>query len=378
MKRVRNSIFIKKYKTIMFMHRQYPDSYVKLIAFVWLLFIVIIGTVGSGGARTANPVYTMMFSTINFSSQFLQAAADDLSNPAQSTFHLENGSLLWYGITITSNPAGMLPIPVDAANDLVTATFFDKSPLLPPIYVLPFDQQNNAYHYEVLKLQAAFFGPGQQLRLTLSPTDPHAVALDMLDLLLNLFGQRTGGAAVGLLAPGTLIEVLALTATMKDFHTLVEDYIQVLQNAQNMQTVQTSAQQCAVDIKTLLADSEEKSILTDILWKMLGKAISREHIFATVTNFSSVQFEMALVDFMKNVAVSLSFTLFERDMPAVVLQTTSTPTPTPTPTPSPTPTPTPEPTPIPTPTPTPTVVPMPTIIYVPWPPPQPTATGTPR
>lgn len=366
-------------------------SRVKLIGIVWLLFIVCVGTLGSATVHPANsidatgPVFTLTFTTVNFSSQFLQAGSDDLSNPEQASFHLKNGSLLWYRIGIASNPPNMTVSAVDAANDPVTATFYDKTPLLPPVYMLPFDQQNGASHYEALKLQAIFSGQGQQLTLTLSPTDSSAVTLDLLDLLLNLFGLRTSGAAVGLLAPGTLAEVLALSATMKDFHTLMNDYTRVLRSAQNTSALQNSAQQCAVDVEALLKDSNEQSILTDILWKMLGRVITREEIFAVIANFATVQFTMALVDSIRNTALSLSYTLFGRALPSVTISTSSTPTPTPKPTPTPTPKPTPTPTPTATPTPTPTPIPtptqisapapMPTIIYVPWPP-TPTATHT--
>src|SRR5450755_709116 len=90
-------------------------SCVKLIGIAWLLIIVCVGTLGSAayfarsssrtdGADSTRPAFTLTFATVNFSSQFLQADSDDLSNPEQATFHLENGSLLWYGIEITSKP----------------------------------------------------------------------------------------------------------------------------------------------------------------------------------------------------------------------------------------------------------------------------------
>jgi hypothetical protein len=160
-------------------------SCVKLIGIAWLLFIVCVGTLGSAayfarsssrtdGADSTGPAFTLTFATVNFSSQFLQAGSDDLSNPQQATFHLENGSLLWYGIEITSNPPNLTVSAVDAANDPVTATFYAKTPLLPPVYMLPFDQQNDASHYAALKLQTMLSGQGQQLTLTLSPTDSSA------------------------------------------------------------------------------------------------------------------------------------------------------------------------------------------------------------
>ncbi len=340
-------------------------SYVKLIGIAWLLFIVCAGTLGSAAVYPARsndtdasvPAYTLTFSTVNFSSRFLQAGSDDLSNPEQATFHLENGSLLWYRIKIASNPNNLTVSAVDPAHDPVTATFYAKTPLLPPVSMLPFDQQNDMSHYAALKLQAMLYGQGQQLTLTLSPTDSSAVTLDLLDLLLNLFGLRTSGAAVGLLTAGTLAEVLALSATMKDFPTLIGDYTSVLRSVQNASALQLYAQQCAIDVETLLKDSNEQSILTDILWKMLGRVITRAEIFAVVANFATVQFTMALTDSIKNTALSLSYTLFRRAMPAVTISTSSTPTPTPKPTPTPTP--------IPKPTPLP--APAPTIIFVPWP-----------
>ena len=169
------------------------------------------------GANATSPHYAMTFSITNFNSQFLLADANDLSDPTNSFFQLKNGTHLWYAIAIKSRPAGISPTPANQAGDLIATTFFGKFPLLPPVQILPFDQQDNSYPYEIIKLQASFYGPDQYLQLILSPVNPHAVTLDILNLLLNLLGQHTPMASVGLLAPGTLAEILALAPMMKDF-----------------------------------------------------------------------------------------------------------------------------------------------------------------
>jgi hypothetical protein len=373
----------RRFKQVLFpTHSRQRVSYIRLIGIVWLLFVICAGTLSSASptrsisrADATGAASTLTFATVNFSSQLLAASSDDLSNPERATFHLANGSLLWYGIKTTAEPSSIMVNAVDTMNDPITDTFYNRTLLLPPVDILPFEQQSATGHYQVLKLQAMLFGQGQQVTLTLSPLDKNAVTLDLLDLLLNLFGLRTRGAVLGLLTPGTLDEVLALSATMKDFPVLISDYTHMLQKVQDAQALQVSAQQCAADVQALLKDSNEPNILADILWKMLGKVITRAEVFAVVISFINVPFAMALVDAIRNTAQSLSYTLFGRPMPAVTLMTGSTPTPTPTPTPKPTPTPTPSPTPTPTPTPTPsptplpTPTPAPTIIYIPWTPP---------
>lgn len=314
----------------------------------------------------------MTFSITNFNSRFLLADADDLSDPTNSSFHLENGTHLWYAIALRSNPTGISLMPANQTGDLIASTFLGAFPLLPPAQILPFDQQDNAYPYEILKLQASLYGPAQSLQLILSPTDPHAVTLDILNLLLNLLGQHAPTTSIGLLAPGTLAEILALTPTMKDFQALIKSYTRALQNAANKNKVQEYAQQCSVNLVTLFGNTEEQSILADILWKMQGKAISHQSILSTLIQFSTLPFSQPLTDSISNTLFSLSPTLLQQTMPSILLQTTSTATPTPGPTPTPRPTPVLAPTPIPTPT------PRPIQTAVPTPRPAPRPTPTPR
>src|ERR1019366_9600947 len=117
-----------------------------------------------------------------------------------------------------------------------------------------------------IKLQVSLYGPGQQVQLMLSPLDPHAVTLDILNLLLNLFGQHTKNISIGLLAPGTLATILALATTMKDFQALLKSYTRALHAATNADIVQGYARQCASNLASLLSNPEEQGILSDILW----------------------------------------------------------------------------------------------------------------
>jgi hypothetical protein len=332
------------------------NSYRNCFIFTFFIALSILSTCLNTGANATSPSYTMTFSITNFNSPSLLADADDLSNPMNSFFRLKNGTHLWYAITVKSRPAGISLTPADPADDLIAATFFGTFPLLPPIQILPFDQQDNTYPYEILKLQASFYGPDQHLQLILSPIDPHAVTLDILNLLLNLLGQHAPTASIGLLAPGTLAEILALAPTMKDFQALIKSYTSALQNAANRSKVQKYAHQCSVNLTALLGNAKEQAMLATMLWKMQGKAISRQSILSTIVQFSTLPFAQPLTDSISNTLFALSSTLLQQNMPSLFLQTSSIVTPTPRPTP--TPTPTPMPTPTPTPRPTPTLVPI--------------------
>lgn len=354
----------------------------KIIALCCLLVVVLLGTCASTARYTASPHPPLTFSLTNFSSQSLLAEAVDLSDPANILFQLQNGSSLWYGIALKSLPAGLLPSPANPSGDLIAATFFTTAPLLPPAQLLPFDQQRDAYIYERLQLQVALSGPGQMVQLTLSPLDPHAVTLDLLNLLLNLLGQHTKNISIGLLAPGTLPAILALATTMKDFQALIKNYTGALRGAANADQVRAYALQCASNIAALLNDSGEQGILADVLWKMQGKAISNQNILTTLAQFATLPFALAITDSITTMVTSLSSTLLQKDMPVVTIQTAPiiTPTPMPSPTPIPTPTPMPSPTPVPTPTPSPlppTPIPAPSPTAAPTPLPIPTPSPTP-
>src|ERR1700730_2044469 len=124
----------------------------------------------------------------------------------------------------------MVPTPAPSA-DLVTSTLYSSIPLLPPIGVLPFDQANKTFHFETLKLTAAFSAPNQQIQLDLNPLENHAITLDMFTFLLQLLGEKNPGGQIGLLAPGGLNGLFDASSTMKDFGNLTSTYIQVLQSA---------------------------------------------------------------------------------------------------------------------------------------------------
>src|SRR5450631_421811 len=115
---------------------------------------ILSGNINTGVYATS-PYYAMTFSITNFNSQFLLADANDLSDPTNSFFQLKNGTHLWYAIAIKSRPTGISPTPANQTGDLIATTFFGKFPLLPPAQILPFDQRDNSYPYEIIKLQAS-------------------------------------------------------------------------------------------------------------------------------------------------------------------------------------------------------------------------------
>src|SRR5690348_3386580 len=97
------------------------------------LILLIIGAspvfLGASARSLASSLYKVTLTTANFS-QTLQAAAIDLSDPSHALFYVQNGTPLWYSISIQSTPAGISPT-VANPGDLFTAT----SPLLPPASV---------------------------------------------------------------------------------------------------------------------------------------------------------------------------------------------------------------------------------------------------
>lgn len=282
--------------------------------------------------------YHATLTTSNFTLQTLEVGADDMSNPGHVTFHLQNGSSFWYGITVQSTPAGMTPTPANQSGDLVTTTFLGTTMLLPPAGILPFDQSNGSYIYESLRLALAFSGPDQQVQLTLNPFDTHAASLDVLTLILQLLGQRNSITQIGLLLPNGLQTLFNEVGTMQNFNSLTNDYLQLLQSTTNTTgTPDTNASlsqayTCAQDLVALLTNQSEQLLLGNILWNLLGKAISRASILATIASFSSAQFGLGIEGFLKDEAQAMGSALFQVGNPTIQIQTLSNVPPTPTPT----------------------------------------------
>ena len=305
----------------------------RTLSILWLLLIVVAIMLGNLPGFTRNTSildgtstpYRVSITTSNFRISQLSASADDVSNPQRVLFHLQNGTALWYGISVTSTPAGIVPIAA-TPSDIVSSTFSSSFALLPPAQVLPSDQWNGVYHFQMLQLDISFSGPGQQFQLTLSPTEPHAVTLDVITLLLHLLGLHSEGTQIGLLENGQLANIFTMTSRMKDFETLVQDYSQILTSgADATQTAQTlaSAYACALDISNLLSDNSEQATLADLLWHIQGKAVSRDSILQTITSFSQSQFGLAVEGFIKGQAATFAPTLTSGDSPTVQLQTIS-------------------------------------------------------
>lgn len=281
-------------------------------------------TVYSRLATTAMPFHVTL-SVSNFSNQTLAASADDVSDPTHAMFSLQNGSSLWYGLTIQSNPTSLTPTvanPTTATTtgDLVTATFFGTTPLLPPVGILPFDQTSKGIHYETLRLMAAFSTPNQQIQITLSPFEPHAISLDIYSFLLHLLGENAATSQIGLLAPDVLQDVFNISGTMKDFSNVTNDYVQILQAAPDKATMLGHAYDFSQALINLLTDEGEQHVLSDMLWKILGKTIPYSAILKSLISFTSVQFGLGIEGFMRDEALVLAPTLPQQNTPTVLLQ----------------------------------------------------------
>lgn len=288
-----------------------------------LLAIILLATstlsIVSIRAATA---YHVTLTISNVSSQAIAASADDLSDPTHALFSLQNSTPLWYGIAMQTTPTGIVPSPTVAnpTGDLVTTTFYGSTPLLPPIRVLPFDQTSKSTHFEALHLMAAFSGPNQQIQLDLNPFEAHAITLDVCTLLLQLLGEHSPNAQIGLLAPSFLKELFAATSTLKDFANVTNSYTQVLQSTSDKSTMLASAYAFAKAVETLFANTGEQTILADILWKMLGKAIAYPTVLKSISNFVNVQFGLGLESFIRDESTILASNLISQNDPTVVLQ----------------------------------------------------------
>ncbi len=289
--------------------------YAAIVAFALLMG----STLSIVTTRAAIP-YHIGLSVSNFSSQALSASADDVSDPAHAMFSLQNSTSFWYGVTVQSTPTGMTLTPANAATDLVTTTFSSALTLLPPVGVLPFDQTGKTSRFEALRLMAAFSGPNQQIQLDLSPIEPHAITLDICTFVLQLLGEKSTGSQIGLLAPGELKELFDATSTMKDFSNVSNSYIQVVQSNGDTLGMLGHAYEFSKALVAMLTDAGEQKVLSDVLWKIMGKAIPSSTILNTITSFAGVQYGLGIEGFIRDEALILAPTLIQQTDPTVLLQ----------------------------------------------------------
>ena len=290
-----------------------------LFAAIVALALLMESTMSIISTRAATP-YHIALSVSNFSSQALSASADDVSDPAHAMFSLQNGTSFWYGVTVQSTPTGMTLTPANAASDLVTTTFSSPLILIPPVGVLPFDQTGKTNRFEALRLMAAFSGPNQQVQLDLSPFEPHAITLDICTFVLQLLGEKSANSQIGLLAPGELKELFDATSTMKDFSNVTNSYIQVLQSNGDTSGMLSHAYDFSKALVAMLTDEGEQKVLSDVLWKIMGKAIPSSTILKTITSFTGVQYGLGIEGFIRDEALILAPTLITQNDPTVLLQ----------------------------------------------------------
>ncbi len=323
MRSILHTLFARRHRDI--------HTTVRFFVTIWFIFILVIGTLASITAHSTYNVvpYVVTISTSNFHIPLLTLTADDMSDPGNTRISFQNGTSLWYSISTTSTPTGIVPTAANPTSDIVTTTLLGSPSLLPPAQILPFDQWNGSYHVETLKLKTAFSGPGQQIQFQLVPTEQHAITLDIVTLLLQLLGQKQSTIQVGLLEPGVLQDVFTELGTIKDFTSLVGNYGQALTSTQD--TALPHAYACAQDISALLSDSSEQSALADVLWKVQGKAIARDSILKTIVAFAQTQFGLAVEGFINNEIGTMAGAFSQEGNPTIQMQTVSTITPSVTP-----------------------------------------------
>lgn len=290
-----------------------------IFAAIIALALLILSTMSIVSTRAATP-YHIALSVSNFSSQALSASADDVSDPARAMFSLQNGTSFWYGVTVQSTPTGMTLTPANAASDLVTTTFSSPLTLLPPVGVLPFDQTGKTNRFEALRLMVAFSGPNQQIQLDLSPFEPHAITLDICTFLLQLLGEKSVNSQIGLLAPGELKELFDATSTLKDFSNVTNSYIQVMQSNGDTSRMLGYAYDFSKALVAMLTDEGEQKVLSDVLWKIMGKTIPSSTILKTITSFAGVQYGLGIEGYIRDAALILAPTLVQQNDPTVLLQ----------------------------------------------------------
>src|SRR5450432_3721200 len=136
--------------------------YIQLATIFLLLLVSGSMLIHPSSSYSSTPPNTVTFSISNFNNPLLSAKADDLSTANCCLFHIQNSTEWWYGITINSSPTGIQSQPATLQNDLVTTTFFGSVPLLPPVNVLPFEQQADKIPFETLQLQSLLYSPNQR------------------------------------------------------------------------------------------------------------------------------------------------------------------------------------------------------------------------
>jgi len=82
----------------------------------------------------------------------------------------------------------------------------------------------------------------------------------------------------------------------------------------------------------LLTNQSEQLLLGNILWNLLGKAVSRASILATIASFGGAQFGLGIEGFLRDEAQAMGSSLFQVGNPTVLIQTVSNVTVTPAPT----------------------------------------------
>ncbi len=266
---------------------------------------------------TSTP-YKVELAASNFG-QNLFASAVDLSNPGRALFSLQNGTPFWYALSLQSSPAGMQLTPADS-TDLLTTTFYGTIPLLPASNVLPASYIGQQ-HAAALRLAVAFTGPGEQVQLTLNPFDSHAALMDIVSLLLHLFGERADGVQVGLLAPNVLKTIFDDATSMRYLQSLASDYAALLQSVPGGSTnLLQPAYVCASDLVGLVADPTERQLLADILWLAMGKTVARASIVATLSGFGQAQFGLGILGYLKDEAQLAGGAIFQQNNPTLLLQ----------------------------------------------------------
>ncbi len=298
----------------------------KLLAMVLVAAIVFMSIPVIQPIHAANS-YKVEFSTTNFGIQFLHAQKDDLSNPQHTTFTLTNGSALWYGIEVQSQPGGIQPVAANPLDDLLSSSLAHFG-LLPPNGLVPINTDGT--FFENIHLAASFSSSGQEMTLTLNPFNKTAAAFDILNLLLQLLGEVSPNIELGLLATSSIQQILTTIDKTGDFVTLINDYVSLLQaTLQHSNAVLGKANACAIDLFKLFATKANLAGLVKILTLLVGSVIPgiAPTVASYATGIHGFLVILKLTKFLADLALSLGSYLFQQDtFPTVQLQSVSTAT----------------------------------------------------
>ncbi|HLW03622.1 MAG TPA: hypothetical protein VKT82_33555 [Ktedonobacterales bacterium] len=319
--------------------RAHP-SLLRVISRSLQAMLVILSLLSALPARADAPVSVTM-TTENFGGLLIDAAQQDLSNPAHATFTLSNGSQLWFGLETQANPSSLKLQAADPLDDVVGAAFASAGLLQPtdvvpkPADLIPVDSK--VHLFEELNLAVAFTGPDQQMQVTLNPFQWSACALDVFGVVLEYLGMINPAFQIGLLKPRQVAEIIKAIEDAPKLAALVNDFIS---GWHAIGTADSSAKKVqkmvavGTDILNIFVDAHSREQLISILSKIVQGALSEASITKVVDTFSIIKRALSAVKiagfFVDYLLTFGAFVYHHEQYPTVILQSHAERSPTPT------------------------------------------------